>query len=62
MDSGVVAAIIVAGGGITAAAVTAYLNAKLKAIHLLVNDRLTEALNTIEDLRDELRTERRPKP
>jgi len=54
------AALITAAGAIVAVIVTYYLNRKrLEAIHVLVNERLTTALATIEDLRDELREERR---
>jgi len=54
------AALITAIGAILAVIVTYYLNQqRLEAIHVLVNSQLMEALSTIEELRDELRAERR---
>ena len=51
---------ITAIGAIVAVIVTYYLNRqRLEAIHVLVNSQLMEALSTIEELRDELRAERR---
>jgi len=54
------AALITACGAIVAVIVTYVLNRqRLEAIHVLVNSQLMEALSTIEELRDELRAERR---
>jgi len=57
-----VAVIAAMGGAITAVVTHLLARRKIEAIHVLVNARLASALAEIEELRLELRDERRREP